>query len=438
MTVVIPPPWRRRAAGCRGGGRPRSVSGVIRAVFAARTWQETAYLLIDLAVGIAGFTFVVTGLSLGAGLLITLVGLPVLVVTLLGCRGGAWLERRRARLLSLELPDPPPLNREGSFLRRASRPLVDGAAWRAAAYFVVMLPVGVATFTVTVTIWSTALGLLTLPAWAWALPHGGPQFGEAYYWSRPWQLAVAAVAGALLTLLAPWVVRVLAACSKALVSGLLGSSRRELEERAEILTETRSRTVDASIDERRRLERDLHDGAQQRLVALGMDLGIALEKLDTDPDAAKALLRDAHGDAQLALRELRDLARGIHPAVLSDRGLDAAVSGLAARSPVPVRVHGSLARRPPASVEATAYFIASEALANVAKHANASSAEVLLAIEDDRLRVEIADDGRGGADPDGAGLRGLADRAAALDGSFTVDSPHGGGTRIVTELPCAS
>ena len=195
--------------------------------------------------------------------------------------------------------------------------------------------------------------------------------------------------------------------------------------------------MDASIDERRRLERDLHDGAQQRLVALGMDLGIALEKLETDPDAAKTLLRDAHGGAQLALRELSDLARGIHPAVLRPR-LDAAVSGLAARSPVPVRVRGSLARRPPASVEATAYFIASEALANVAKHANASSAEVSLALEDDRLRVEIADDGRGGANPNGAGLRGLADRAEALDGSFTVYSPQGEGTRIVTELPCAS
>jgi signal transduction histidine kinase len=169
-----------------------------------------------------------------------------------------------------------------------------------------------------------------------------------------------------------------------------------------------------------------------------MDLGMALEKLESDPEQAKALLAGAHGDAQLALRELRDLARGIHPAVLTDRGLDAAVSGLAARSPIPVHVRGSLSRRPPASVEATAYFIASEALANVAKHAQARSAEVALELRGDRLRVEIADDGRGGADPQGAGLRGLADRAAALDGSFAVDSPAGGGTRIVTELPCAS
>jgi signal transduction histidine kinase len=411
---------------------------MLRAVVSARTWRETANLVLDLPVGIAGFTFVVTGLSLGAGLLITLVGIPILALTLLGCRGAAWLELRRARLLALDLPDPSPLDRTGSFIRRASRPLVDGVGWRAAAYFVLMLPVGVVTFTVVVTIWATALGLLTLPAWAWSVPHGGAQFGGSYYWNRPWQLALASLAGVILTLLAPWVVGVLAICDRGLVRGLLGTSRRELEERAQVLSETRSRTVDASIDERRRLERDLHDGAQQRLVALGMDLGIALAKLDTDPDAAKALVRDAHGDAQLALRELRDLARGIHPAVLTDRGLDAAVSGLAARSPVPVRVRGSLARRPPASVEATAYFIASEALTNVAKHADATSAEVSMALEDGRLRVEIVDDGRGGADPAGAGLRGLADRAAALDGSFRVESPAGGGTRIVTELPCAS
>jgi signal transduction histidine kinase len=411
---------------------------VFKALIAGRTWRETAYLLIDLAVGVVGFTFVITGLSLGVGLLITLIGLPVLGLTLLGCRGGAWLELRRARMLGLHLPDPPPLERTGSLFRRLSRPLVDGVGWRAAAYFLLMLPVGIVTFTVTLTIWSTALGLLTLPAWAWSLPHGGALFGDSYYWNQPWQLALSTLAGAALTLLAPWVVRGLAIADQGLVRGLLGTSRRALEERAEVLSDQRSRTVDASIEERRRLERDLHDGAQQRLVSLGMDLGIALEKLDADPEAAKALLREAHGDAQLALRELRDLARGIHPAVLTDRGLDAAVSGLAARSPVPVRVRGSLAERSPASVEATAYFIASEALANVAKHADANSAEVALELADGRLRVEIADDGRGGADPHGTGLQGLADRAAALDGSFTVVSPAGGGTRIITELPCAS
>jgi len=411
---------------------------MFRAVFAARTWRETAYLLLDLPIGIVGFTLVVTGLSLGLGLLLTFVGVPILGLTVLTCRAWAAGELRRARMIGLQLAPPPPLVRSGSFLRRWARPLADAAGWRAAVYFVLMLPFGIFTFTVAVTWWAVSLGSLTLPVWAWSLPHNGPQFGDTYYWSKPWQLALASVAGLVLTLLAPWVIRVLAVLDGAHVRGLLGTSRRKLERRAAELEESRTRTVDATIEERRRLERDLHDGAQQRLVSLGLDLGIALEKLESDPDAAKDLLREAHGDAQLALRELRDLARGIHPAVLTDRGLDAAVSGLAARSPVPVRVRGSLERRPPASIEATAYFIVSEALTNVAKHAEANSAEVALAQTDGTLRVEISDDGRGGADPRGAGLRGLADRAAAVDGSLTVVSPPGGGTRIVTELPCAS
>jgi signal transduction histidine kinase len=411
---------------------------VFKAVFSRRTWFETAYLLLDLPVGVIGFTVVVTGLSLGLGLLITLIGIPILTLTVLACRVAIGPELYRARLLGLRLPPPPRVDSSGSFLRRLVRPLGDAAGWRAAAYFVLMLPVGIATFTIAVTWWATALGLLTLPAYAWSVPHGGPQIGHSTYWNEPWQLALAALAGAVLTLIAPWVIRGLAAVDRGMVRAFLGTSRRTLERRTATLEESRSRTVDATIEERRRLERDLHDGAQQRLVSLGMDLGIALEKLDSDPEQAKALLADAHGDAQLALRELRDLARGIHPAVLTDRGLDAAVSGLAAKSAVPVRVRGSLATRPPASVEATAYFVVSEALANVAKHADATAVDVFLEQTGDRLRVEIADNGRGGADPHGAGLRGLADRATAVDGSFAVVSPPGGGTRIVTELPCAS
>jgi signal transduction histidine kinase len=411
---------------------------MFKAVFSRRTWFETAYLLLDLPVGVVGFTFVVTGLSLGLGLLITLIGIPILTLTVLACRAAIRPELFRARLLGLALPPPPRLDNSGSFLRRLVRPLGDAAGWRAAAYFLLMLPIGIASFVIAVAWWSTALGLLTFPVWAWSVPHGGPQFGDSTYWNEPWQLALASLAGAVLTLLAPWVIRGVAAVDRGVVRAFLGTSRRTLEQRAAVLEESRSRTVDATIEERRRLERDLHDGAQQRLVSLGMDLGIALEKLDSDPEQAKALLQDAHGDAQLALRELRDLARGIHPAVLTDRGLDAAVSGLAAKSTVPVRVRGSLATRPPASVEATAYFIVSEALANVAKHADATAVDVSLEQTDGRLRVEIADNGRGGADPQGAGLRGLADRAAAVDGSLAVVSPPGGGTRIVTELPCAS
>ena len=274
---------------------------MFRAVFSRRTWFETTYLLLDLPVGVAGFTVVVTGLSLGLGLLITLIGVPILTLTVLACRAAIRPELFRARLLGLELAPPPRLDSSGGFLRRLVRPLGDGAGWRAAAYFILMLPVGIATFTIAVTWWATALGLLTLPAWAWSVPHGGPQIGNSTYWNEPWQLALACLAGVVLTLIAPWAIRALGAVDREIVRAFLGTSRRTLERRAAVLEESRSRTVDATIEDRRRLERDLHDGAQQRLVSLGMDLGIALEKLDSDPEQAKSLLQDAHGDAQLAL-----------------------------------------------------------------------------------------------------------------------------------------
>jgi signal transduction histidine kinase len=190
--------------------------------------------------------------------------------------------------------------------------------------------------------------------------------------------------------------------------------------------------------ERRRIERDLHDGAQQRLVALAMDLGMAREKLASQPEAARALIDEAHDGAKRALAELRNLARGIHPAVLTDRGLDAAISALAARSPVPVEVDVQLHGRPPAAVESTAYFVVAEALANVAKHAAATHAEVRVIRKDEWLLVEVCDDSVGGADPAGGGLAGLADRVAAVDGRLAVASPQGGPTVVRAELPCGS
>jgi signal transduction histidine kinase len=197
--------------------------------------------------------------------------------------------------------------------------------------------------------------------------------------------------------------------------------------------------VDVAAAERRRIERDLHDGAQQRLVALAMDLGMAREKFAGDPQAARTLLDEAHDEAKRALAELRNLARGIHPAVLTDRGLDAAVSALAARSPVPVEVDIDLHDRPPGAIESTAYFVVAEALANVAKHAAATHAQVRITKEGGRLVVEVRDDGVGGADPaGGSGLTGLADRVASIDGRLTVASPQGGPTVVRTELPCGS
>jgi signal transduction histidine kinase len=205
------------------------------------------------------------------------------------------------------------------------------------------------------------------------------------------------------------------------------------------LTETRSRVVDAAEAERRRIERDLHDGAQQRLVALAMDLGRAQEKFDTDPEGARALVDDAHREAKQALVELRDLARGIHPAVLTDRGLDAALSAVAGRSPVPVRLSIDVGERPDPTIEGIAYFVVCEALANVAKHAGARRASVTVARRGTQLLVEVTDDGHGGADETtGSGLVGLRDRVEGVDGWLHLSSPLGGPTTLLVELPCAS
>ena len=199
--------------------------------------------------------------------------------------------------------------------------------------------------------------------------------------------------------------------------------------------ESRLRIVEADDAERRRIERNLHDGAQQRLIAVAVTLGLAESRVETDPKGAAELIAQAREEAQLAVKELRELARGIHPAVLSDHGLGAALEALASRAPVPVEVSGVPAVPLGEAVEAAAYFVTAEALTNVAKHAHAEHAFIEVSLESDHLRVAIRDDGIGGADPDGSGLHGLCDRVEALDGRLEIDSPPGGGTAVTVELP---
>jgi signal transduction histidine kinase len=195
--------------------------------------------------------------------------------------------------------------------------------------------------------------------------------------------------------------------------------------------------VDAADAERRRLERDLHDGTQQRLVSLAINLGMARAQVSTAEEAHQAIA-DAHEEAKSALAELRDLIRGLHPAVLEDRGLDAALSGVTARMPIPVRLTVDLPRRPAPVIEAVAYFVVSEGLANIVKHAQASQAEVVVSRAGDRLHIIVSDDGIGGADPSrGTGLTGLAKRAASVDGTFEIVSPPDGPTLLTVDLPCA-
>jgi signal transduction histidine kinase len=211
--------------------------------------------------------------------------------------------------------------------------------------------------------------------------------------------------------------------------------RAALNERITALETSRAGAVDVQESELRRIERDLHDGAQARLVALGMSLGMAEQKLSTDADAARELLAEARTGAGEALRELRDLARGIHPPVLADRGLDAAVRTLAAASPITVTVSVVMPQRPEAPVESAAYFVVAEALANAGKYGHATRVDVRIVSSGHELSVEVHDDGRGGADPSGNGLTGLRRRVEALDGSFEVVSPPGGPTTIRARLP---
>jgi signal transduction histidine kinase len=219
---------------------------------------------------------------------------------------------------------------------------------------------------------------------------------------------------------------------------LLGPSRAQrLQERVDQLAVSRTDLIEAVDAERRRIERDLHDGTQQRLVSLAVNLGLAIATRPDLPSEAREVIAKAHLEAKEAIEELNDLVRGLHPAVLEDRGLDAALSGLAARTPMPVRLRVDLEERVAPTVESVAYFVISEALTNATKHANAMRAEVIVRRVGEVLRVRVTDDGLGGADAAGTGLTGLAKRVGSLDGAFHISSPVGGPTTITAELPCA-
>jgi signal transduction histidine kinase len=221
----------------------------------------------------------------------------------------------------------------------------------------------------------------------------------------------------------------------------LENERLQAELRAQLaeLRASRTRIVQAGDDERRRLERNLHDGAQQRLLSLGLALQLAHAQIGAEANGASELLTEAEDELRAALDELRELARGIHPAILTDQGLGAALRTLAERSAVPVTIVAVPDERLDESIEAAAYFLVSESLANCAKYARASAVRVSITRRDGNAVVDIDDNGVGGADPaGGSGLRGLSDRVHALDGTFRIDSPRGGGTHIHAELPCAS
>lgn len=361
-------------------------------------------------------------------------------LTFLSARGAQGERRRIARSLGYAVPSP--YRRLPPGPKPARVRAEDPAVWRDLAYLLLLLPTGVAEFTGVVAGFVFLLGTITLPAWLFvAFPVGVQLWQEVRIDGFFEAVAVAVVALPISAFAAYLLITGLSQAHLALGRALLGPSRRAwLAERVEELTESRSRVLAAALAERRRIERDLHDGAQQRLVALALDLGRARQKITTDPEVARALVEEAHEQAKRTLADIRDLVRGIHPAVLSDRGLDAAISALADRCPVPVVVDVELDERPPEVVETTAYFVVAEALANVSKHSGASVARVAVwRAPKGMLVVEVVDDGKGGADPEaGTGLAGLVDRLAALDGRLFIESPAGGHTRVRAELAPAA
>ena len=417
---------------------------------AARDWRPTLHALAGLAAG-AGVGAVLAGLALmwvAAGwslidgpvggwelaVLYAAVALAGPALLLWAVRGFGALQRARFRtLLGVEIPAPPRGAAGGWPLLRPVRAWRAPATWRQLGYHLLALVGG------------TAGGALVAACWS------APVLAAAYLAGRLGdgrRLGIglgAAVLAAAMLLAAPWVARVVARADEAAGRALLGPSRgEELAVRVESLARSRADIVAATDAERRRIERDLHDGTQRRLVALAMHLGMARAGLTDAPEPVRQVIEQAHDEATEALAELRQLVRGLHPAVLDDRGLDAALSGIAANAPLPVRLRVDVPTRCSPAIEAVAYFVVSEALTNVAKHADASHTEVSVERTGSRLRVVVTDDGHGGAtldpsDPSpngGTGLRGLAQRAAAVDGTLTVDSPPGGPTAITVELPC--
>ncbi|MEV8332821.1 sensor domain-containing protein [Streptomyces niveus] len=416
----------------------------LRAPFGLRMVKEFVYLLLNLPMGILFFVYVVTMLSVSAGLLVTFLGIPLLAAALVGCRGLGAVERARARaLLDLDVASPLPVRGEKAGLMSwVGAVLKSGVSWRHVLYGILHFPWVMFSFFTSVTFVVTSWSLFLYPLWQWTFPAYLDQDGIAvfsdgsreFYVDTPFEIAATSVVGLVLVLASPWLVRGLTTVDRLLVAGLLGPSK--LATRVSELESDRGVVVDTAAADLRRIERDLHDGAQARLVALAMDLGLAKEKLLEDPEAAARMVDEAHGEVKVALQELRDLARGIHPAVLTDRGLDAALSSVASRCTVPVQVEVDLAYRPAAAIEGIAYFTVSELLQNVSKHSGATRATVDVWQVETRLMLQVSDNGRGGANTSsGSGLAGLAERLDAVDGILVVDSPVGGPTTVTAELP---
>jgi signal transduction histidine kinase len=475
-----PGPVNPIAASEPAGRRPASslatlLRAATRAPFTARAWRDQLFCLAEVALEavILVVPLALVGLSLGAqivtharraspghpahsgqagqagwglALLAAFVVILFLLVIMLP-RAARWLgavqRRLTARLLGERIAAPAPPRRASGAFGRAGAMLRDGPGWRAAACLLVKLPVTVAEL-YAVAFAALGLSALTYPFW-WPLFRNHPAgthlapvsvltpFGTFHIATYAGTLLAFAV-GAAMLLAAPWVARGAARADAWLMRGMLGPGR--LAQRVADLEQTRALAVEDSAATLRRLERDLHDGAQIRLATLAMNLGMAREKLAADGDPeVRELVDAAHQGAKDALADLRNLARGIHPPAL-DNGLADALATLAASSATPAELTTSLPERPAPAIETIAYFCAAELLANAAKHSGANWIGIALTEEGDVLTLRVTDDGSGGADPaGGSGLSGLAQRVRTVDGRLDIASPPGGPTQVTITLP---
>jgi len=409
---------------------------------------DSAYTLLGFPLATVGFVIAVTGLSAGLGMLVIIVGLPVLAATLLLTRLFADIERLRIPAV-LRRPRTRPIYRTSQpgdgIWKRMCTPLTQTQSWLDLVHAVVHFPIAVTAFSVVVSWWAAAIGGTLTFAWDWSIPRGPDNRSLAHLIglgdSAFARIGLSTAIGLFCLITLPAVVRGCALIS-ASFSRLLLTGIAEMRQKIVVLTEQKEAAVSAETTALRRLERDIHDGPQQRLVRLAMDLGRARQQVDGDPDALRNTLDEAIGQTRETLDELRALARGIAPPVLTDRGLPSALAAVAARCTVPVQlaVDGELGMaegRLNPVVENTAYFTVAEALTNVAKHSGAANCWVTVANRPGSLGIRIVDDGVGGAHvAKGHGLSGLTDRVRATGGTLIVVSPAGGPTEIRAEVPC--
>jgi signal transduction histidine kinase len=418
-------------------------TGIVRQLGA-----DSGYILLGFPLGLASFVVLIAGLAVGVGLVVTVIGLPIIAGVLYAARGFADIERLRLPAV-LRQPRVRPQYRAAepgaNAWRRIFAPIVDAQSWLDVAHGTLRLPVSIVTFVCTLVWWALAVAGCLYWAYDWALPQS-PDNVELNELLGLGDSAVARIGlnsalGLFFLITLPIVARgcalLQASFGRALLTGVA-----EMRNRITVLEEQKRAAASAEATALRRLERDIHDGPQQRLVRLAMDLGRARQQMITDPEAARRTLDEAITQTRDTLAELRALSRGIAPPILVDRGLPSALAALAARGIIPIELTvdprlGTPDGRLEPGVESAAYFVVAEALTNVAKHSRAANCWLTVARSAERLDIDVVDDGEGGAHlSKGHGLAGIADRVRAAGGSLSVTSPTGGPTMIHADLPC--